>query len=413
MDAHGNMPQAVPRAPLSRRSPIWRFIVDRNPFYLLSAVMMFAGVRVILSALQLMPGDLKHLLLLIGVLNAYEAMVIALALYLITRRGLVRDGWILLSIEALFLIDLTFLNAELFTANLRWGTWINGLCFVLALVKIGVVIRTLRLRLTPPEWVYVAAQMAAIFFMAGAFKELSRHHRQPGALSAITLYGTWWLVGGLLVAGTVLLRKPADRLRSASAMWALSGRLYLMLPFVSLLVHLCGANRVYWVHFHAANAAPALLGLAVFLSRWRGEFGRRLLTTTQCVLTVLAVLVSLPYPLELMVHAGSHLASPLRLSLIGSAAVMIMAFFQNRHLIAIQIAAAATVAATLGNSVQEMQLNALALARAIYRGFYRAVPETPMHWGLLAVLGSFLMLALGASISLRKRPAEEAASTTS
>src|SRR3954447_9484059 len=119
MDAHGNMPQAAPNAPPNRGRPggrvsLMRFIVDRNPFYLLSAVMMFAGVRVILSALQLKPGDLRHLLLLIGVLNAYEAAVIALALYLITRRGLVRDGWILLSIEALFLVDLTFLNAELY-----------------------------------------------------------------------------------------------------------------------------------------------------------------------------------------------------------------------------------------------------------------------------------------------------------
>src|SRR5258707_13269844 len=105
MDAHDFVPQAVPKAP-RRGSSLWRFIVDRNPFFLLSAVMMFAGVRVILAALQVAPGDLKHLLLLIGVLNAYEALVIGLALYLITRRGQHRDGGILLSIQALFLVDM-------------------------------------------------------------------------------------------------------------------------------------------------------------------------------------------------------------------------------------------------------------------------------------------------------------------
>src|SRR5437763_907450 len=106
---------AAPR-PDARRSVLLRFVADRNPFFLVSAVLMFAGVRVILSALDLAPGDLSRLLLLIGVLNAYEALVIALALLLIVRRGQRRDGWILLSIEALFLVDLTHLNAEFFTA---------------------------------------------------------------------------------------------------------------------------------------------------------------------------------------------------------------------------------------------------------------------------------------------------------
>src|SRR5437660_5192695 len=110
-----------PRETPALRPSLMRFIADRNPFFLLSAVSMFAGVRVILSALNVSPGDVWRLLLLIGALNAYEAAVIALALFLITRRNQRRDGWILLSIEALFLVDLTNLNAEVFTASLRWA----------------------------------------------------------------------------------------------------------------------------------------------------------------------------------------------------------------------------------------------------------------------------------------------------
>src|SRR6266699_1904355 len=103
-----------PRPMRRAGGPLLRLIVDRNPFFLLSAVSMFAGVRVILAAL-----------------NLYEALVIGLALFLITRRDQRRDGWILLSIEALFLVDLTLLNSELFTANLRWGTAINAACWML------------------------------------------------------------------------------------------------------------------------------------------------------------------------------------------------------------------------------------------------------------------------------------------
>src|SRR5260370_40610187 len=94
---------AVPMPAPHRRRSFLRLIVDRNPFFLISAVCMFAGVRVILAAVNIAPGDLRRLLLLIGVLNVYEAAVIALALYLITRRKQGRDGRILLSTEALFL----------------------------------------------------------------------------------------------------------------------------------------------------------------------------------------------------------------------------------------------------------------------------------------------------------------------
>jgi len=49
---------AVTRPPQSGRS-FWRFVHDRNPFYLLSAVSMFAGCRAIISAVGVAPGDAR------------------------------------------------------------------------------------------------------------------------------------------------------------------------------------------------------------------------------------------------------------------------------------------------------------------------------------------------------------------
>src|SRR4051812_10878787 len=100
-----------------RRPSLWRFVVDRNPFFLFSAVCMFAGCRMIIAALGVSPGEVHKLVALIGVLNLYELLLIALALFLIRRRGQNRDGWILLAIEALFLVDLTHLNGEVFAAS--------------------------------------------------------------------------------------------------------------------------------------------------------------------------------------------------------------------------------------------------------------------------------------------------------
>jgi hypothetical protein len=400
-------PLPPPPEPPAVRPSLMRFVADRNPFFLLSAVSMFAGVRVILSALNVSPGDVWRLLLLIGALNAYEAAVIALALYLITRRNQRRDGWILLSIEALFLVDLTNLNSEVFTASLRWGMAVNAVCWMLAVVKVAVVVRTLRLRMTKPEWAYVALQLAAVFFLAGALKQISRHGRPEGSVSALTLYGAWWLAGAILVLATLLLRRPHERQVDASAMSPLPGRLYLALPYFALLVHLAGANRVYWVHFHPANVAPVLLGLAVLMTRWRGSFGRSFLVGSQAALAALAIIISLPYPGELVAAIGSQPLSPLRLALIGSAGVMALSYFVSGHLIAAQFAAASLVAAGLGNSPVEMQHHSLGMAKYTYAWLKRLVPQTPLQWGVVAVAGSFVMLGLGAVVSLRKHPAAE------
>jgi hypothetical protein len=391
-----SLPSAVPlRPPALARG--------RNPFFLLSAVSMFAGVRVILSALNPVPGDVSRLLVLIATLNVYEALVIGLALLLITRRHQLRDGWILLSIEALFLVDLTLLNSELFTANLRWGVAINAACWGLALAKVAIVLRTLRLRLSGSEWVYAAMQFAAVFFIAGALKQIARHQHVPGYISPMALYAGWWFAGGMLVLATLMLRKPGER-DAMNPMAALPGRLYVFLPFFSLLVHLAGANRVYWVHFHIANVAPVLLGFAVLLTRWHGRLGRSAVVTMQAILATAAIAISVNFDPHLIGHVVGHAFSPLRLSLVGSSAVMGTAFLLYRELIAAQLSTAAMVAASLGNSPGEMRANALAMAKAIYRGGVRLIPHTPMQWGVLAVIGSFVMLALGAVVSLRKHP---------
>ena len=58
---------SLPRQPAC--ITLLRFVHDRNPFYLLSALSMFVGFRVILGALDSRPGDWKTLLELIVTLT--------------------------------------------------------------------------------------------------------------------------------------------------------------------------------------------------------------------------------------------------------------------------------------------------------------------------------------------------------
>lgn len=385
---------ALPLQPTRRT--LMQFIVDRNPFYLFSAVCMFAGCRMIIGALDVAAGDTRKLLLLIGTLNLYEFLLIGLALFLIVRRGLHRDGWILLSIEALFLVDLTFLNGEVFTANLKLGAIVNLICFALALAKVALVIRTLRLRVPWPALGLIALQLAALFGMPGLFKAIAHN----GSLSAMQLYAAWWAVGLLPVAAALLARRtPGD-----SAMRALPGRLYMLLPFIALLAHLAGENRVYWIHFHVANIAPVLLGFAVALGRFAPR--KRLpIARLQVALIAIAVVISLPFPAELLLApAAAHgmWLSPLRLILLGSSATLLYCYALHRRLVFWELAAACFAAAAMGASVEQMLHRSLATARWALRTGERMVPTTPMQWGIAAVAASFVLLAIGAVMSLRK-----------
>jgi hypothetical protein len=392
---------ALTRAPRGGRS-FWRLVHDRNPFYLLSAVCMFAGCRAIISALGVAPGDGRKLVALVGALQAYEACLVALALFLIRRRGLHRDGWILLGIDALFLVDLTLLTSEISYANLRTGLAVNAACFALALAKVGVVCRVLRLRLPSSHSVLIALQLAAMFGLAGMFKYVAR----DGAISPAMLYAVWWAVGAIVATWAFVPGRTLadDDPSHPNAFAPLPYRLYAFLGLASLLVHLGGANRVYGVPFHAVNVAPLLLGVAVLVGR-STRLPRSVAEHLQVLLAGVAVVMSLHFPGELTVHALGVDLTPLRCALLGAAAVALFALWRHHRLALASVATACVGTAALGRDIPAMRANLLAALRWLVESARQLVPSTPLEWGVAAVVASFVLLGVGAAISLGKPPA--------
>src|SRR5215212_8922104 len=114
------------------RRTLHAFLVHHNPFYLLSALCMIAGCYALNSGLDVRSGQVRSILVLVGTLNVYEFMLLGLGVYLIRRRNVVRDGRTLLLLQAVFLVDLTFLNAETAAASLSAGLALNAALWVLA-----------------------------------------------------------------------------------------------------------------------------------------------------------------------------------------------------------------------------------------------------------------------------------------
>ena len=388
--------QAIPPRQPSAARALLRFVHDRNPFYLLSALSMFVGFRVVLGALNTAPGDWPTLVRLIVTMQAYEAVLVALALYLIARRGLHRDGWILLGLESLFLVDLTNLNAELFTASPRVGAAVNVACFALAVVKVAAVVRVLRLRLSFGTAAYAAVQLAALLAMPGMFQLM---RSTAAAVSPLQVYAAWWAVGGLLAVGAIVVRR--DGRNAGHPFAALPVRLYVLVPLASLLVHLASENRVYWVHFDPANLAPVLLAGVVLVNRGRRHPLQLQASLALAAVAVFASVTPDEYRAALSTHVAGVAVSPLRVTLLIAGALAAALAVRHRSWPTAAAVAACGVLAALGTSVAEIVRRLVTAAEWAEAACLRLVPQTPLEWGYAAIVAAFVLLGVGAVVSLR------------
>ena len=401
------------------RSPVVRFLFRTNPFYLLSAMCMLAGCLALTNSLSWTSIPIERLLALIITLNLYEGILLCLGLFLLARRGVVRDGLMLLFLEALFLVDAAFLNVEVFAIDLPVGITTNLLVFVLAVVKLTAVFRAMRLPLDR-TFGLVVVQLVVLFATPGVFAWITRGG--DGALPPGLAYAAWWALGAVWALAAVMLRgrrlneltgEPAPRGREFAQ--AVVRRSFVWLPFVSLLAHLVMMHWVYDARLHAAYVAPMLLGVAVLLG---AALPSRVLKATdlaiaRLALPALAVVLSLDEPEALRVQTGGGASrlvlTPFVATLAVAYVVYVCMYFARHALRMIGGAAAATVALAIGPSPSQVaaagqQWSSWA-AEWIVSLVARVIPKTSTGWGVAAVGAAFAFLGVGAAISLKKPPA--------
>lgn len=388
----------------AQRHSFTRLIINHNPFYLLSAACMLAGCLALTNTLSWEPVPLSRLLVLIVTLNVYEVLLIGLGLFLVVRRGLLRDGMMLLVLEALFLVDVALLNGEVFTIDRWMGLAVNAALFVAAVVKVTVVFRVLRLRLSGMLYPLVLLQLLVLFAMPGVFKFVSHEH--DGHLPLGVLYATWWAVSAMPVLYVAMvggLGRFAEQ--SGPAGTRLAGVL-VVLPVLSMVLHLSTYTWVYKEAFFAANLSPVLLALAVLSKRMKPTTAipASQLPAFRLILLGAAVVCSMGYPRELtlpLIWTGRKM-TPLVLT-IGGAYVVWVYLFAMRYMVQFLLAGTAVaMAAAFGPSMQTLARWGDAGVRWIGAQWDRLVPRTSTGWGVLAVAASFVLLVIGAAVSLLK-----------
>lgn len=374
------------------RRSVARFLLDYNPFYLLSAMCMLAGLFALNNSLTWNPLPAANLLWLVLVLNIYEMMLIGLGIFL-AKRGLKRDASTLLVLEAFFLVDAGFLNSEIFTFNFELGLAINIALLILAGIKLVMVFEGLGLSLADPRLLLAGGQMFVLLAMAGVFKHIAQANN--GVLPEMAIYACWWVVGIIPVLFAVLLRNGQER-----AHRGIIGA-FVILPMISIIAHLGTSGWVYGVRWHHSNLSPLLLGLAVLIGV--SDYHVRNMTARMrlhLLLPLAAVFLAdrERWPLVFMIDGVTLTA--LRCTLVGAAIVYLHGLFYHRHIYFCVGVAMCLMAAALGGTMSAMSHNASSLSRAIFQALSKIVPRTLTHWGIVSVAASFVLLGLGLVRSL-------------
>ncbi|CAN5469627.1 hypothetical protein BH09PLA1_BH09PLA1_09440 [soil metagenome] len=389
-----------------------QFIVENNPFYLLSAACMLLGLMTLTNSLSFSPIPHHRLIALIGTLNVYEAVLIGLAVWLIVKRRLVRDAEILLAIEALFVADGAMLSAEMFTADLALGVMVNFALLAMAMGKLIAILAALKLpvaRMLPP----LMLQLSLVLGLPG-FLKLSAGVN--GNLAPLALYAAWWTMAIFPIATYVVWLVASSRAASSvpwEHMAELQPRRRIAVTFasmagLSMLVHLCMSSWVYKIHWYPAHLSPLVLGIAFtagFAAR-RGAKDKNYLKM-QTWLPAIAVVMSVAAPNELTINPDGFAFSTLRLSLLGAAVVYAQAFFVQRSNRWAIVSLGCLLIASLGATMRAILDTLFTPLRIAGESGGKLVPTTSAGWGAVAVISAFVLLAAGAIVSLYKKPPAE------
>ena len=176
-----------------------------------------------------------------------------------------------------------------------------------------------------------------------------------------------------------------------------------ILPVVSLLAHACTSNWIYNVRWYPANVSPLMLGLAVAIGAYDlhvSTLGRRM--RAHFVLPILALASSMQFPSSLVFHVGPVGFSPLRCTLIGAMFVYACGFLLHRHILFAWAACMCFGVAGVGMSIRDILQNLHTGTQQTVDFSKRLWPRNMMQWGIVSMVASFVLLVVGAVVSLRK-----------
>lgn len=141
-----------------------RLIIDANPLYLLSVLLMIAGLYLVNGAASENAVGVGTVTGFFGVQNVYEIVLVAMAIYLLRTGTNSRHGKLLLLFVMVFLADLTFYQVRIAVMDRSWGFTLSTFYLILGAAKVWAVLAWLEIKVRWERLVYPLMAFGMIYY---------------------------------------------------------------------------------------------------------------------------------------------------------------------------------------------------------------------------------------------------------
>jgi len=378
------------------RAPSVRWIVDRNPFYLLSACCGLLGCWLLgdVSRPDLLDTAMKTAALLV-----YETAVVALAVWLSRKDAAVRDGAILSVLTVALAADAAFLSTETAMLKPAAAAGFAALGAAQALAIVGALFKGIPVRVSTRAGWLIGVDIVVVHLLPVMLRFGAEGYDYP----ELIFWPAFVAMGALLAAHAWPDRWHTGAAQKASRTTpSFSPRLASIAPAVflaSIAAQTFAGAWVFHADFHPVFLSPPLVGLAVVALRRGSSRGVYVLS----VAAVLLAVIPPPPGFVLVFRQSDWLAiSPLRIVLMWAAAVVWGLWRSERTPGALVLSLSFLLLGVLGDSPQVMRGHVMALGVIGRRLLAAAIPASRQGWGAMLLAMAFLLLGLGAWASWRR-----------
>ena len=380
------------------------WFVQYNPLYFFSALCVLFGLFLISKGLKEVDWSAGQLILS-GVMQFYEILLIAggALLFLVARQK--RPAVILGIIEIFFLFDCTF-RTELMTTLSHVGIWISVAWFVLVAVKLFVLTWLFRLKTSPVAIIVPALAAAVIAGMPHALE----FYKNDKIL--IHLGAVWF---GIILMTSIRYLKPKIESTMDLDIWGQTvlrrvkkTALFMWAGFY--LFHLFTWIEMFSVPFTLAQAAPFFLFW--FLARqefwvWLGALIIIALTSViPFTVTPVAVFVAIAFGLKARETKRYRF-------LVGTVLCLYFGFWvigwEGKALPEANLWLNFMAAAIFIVMAWRLRLPSAIPAAVLVMlpGANFLIPHGPLQWGILILVIGFIALIVGVAINWSQKKSQE------
>lgn len=239
---------------------IGRWLIHRNPTYLLSACLMAVGARLLLVGRPGATGDLKVIITTLVFLQIYEWLVGAILLVLHHARRSPEDRPSLLLVAAAFWTGPLAATIEMTAIRPDLGLIVAlGACLI-AIGELGLCRNTLCLRLSG---LGQAVGCACVVLIAGAAWFL-KSPWSGSRVNELYLYAAWWMLALIALPLSRVFRHyrlPRGSAEAESCHW-MQEAVFLGMTFAAASTHLVAMNYGFFCHAEYFYASPLIVAVA-------------------------------------------------------------------------------------------------------------------------------------------------------